>query len=109
MLLRHRAGEKKMWSVVRVPRVEDEDRRQLHRELLTAKRDRTRVRNRIQGLLASHGLRVALQGDVPAQLSQLRQWDGSPLPPALRARLEREWQKVIFLTEQIEGLEAARR
>ena len=37
MLLRHSAGEKKVWSVVRVPSVEEEDRRQLHRELTTAK------------------------------------------------------------------------
>ena len=29
MLLRHSAGEKKVWSVVRVPSVEEEDRRQL--------------------------------------------------------------------------------
>src|SRR6266511_540366 len=65
--------------------------------------------NRRQGLLASPGLRVALQGDGPAQLGQRRPWDGSPLPPALRARLAREWQKVAFRTEQIEALEAARR
>jgi hypothetical protein len=44
MLLRHLAGEKKVWTVVRVPSVADEDRRQLHRELLTAKRARTRGR-----------------------------------------------------------------
>jgi transposase len=50
MLLRHMAGEKKVWSVVRVPSVEEEDRRQLHREMLTAKQDRTRVINRIKGL-----------------------------------------------------------
>ncbi len=108
-LRRHRAGEQKGWSVVRVPRVAAEDRRQLHREWLTATRDRTRVTNRRQGLLASPGLRVALQGDGPAQLGQRRPWDGSPLPPALRARLAREWQKVAFRTEQIEALEAARR
>jgi transposase len=95
MLLRHRAGEKKVWSVVRVPCVEDEERRQLPRELLTAKRDRTRVTNRIQGLLASHGLGVALPGDVPTQLSQLRQGDGSPLPPALRARLEAKRRQLL--------------
>ena len=52
MLLRHAAGEKKVWSVVRVPSGVDEDRRQLHRELLTTKRDRTRVRNRLTGRLA---------------------------------------------------------
>jgi transposase len=50
MLLRHLAGEPKVWSVVRVPSVEEEDRRQLHREMLTAKQDRTRVINRIKGL-----------------------------------------------------------
>jgi transposase len=50
MRLRHRAGEKKMWSVVRVPRVDEEDRRQLHRDMLTAKQDRPRVINRLKGL-----------------------------------------------------------
>jgi transposase len=50
MLLRFIAGEQKVWSVVRVPSVEEEDRRQLHRELTTAKQDRTRVINCIQGL-----------------------------------------------------------
>jgi transposase len=108
MLLRYRAGEKRVWRVVRVPSVEDEDRRQLHRALLTAKRDRTRVTNRLQGLAAGDGLRIDLQGDVRAQLGQLKPWDGSPLPPALRARLGREWQKVCFLTEQIDA-EAERR
>jgi transposase len=109
MLRRYLAGERKVWSVVGVPSVEDEDRRQLHRELLTAKRDRTRVTDRIQGLLAGYGIRLHLTGDMPSQLEQLRQWDGSLLPPALRARLEREWQKVPFLTEHIEALEAKRR
>src|SRR5215468_417868 len=109
MLLRHSAGEKKVWSVVRVPSVDEEDRRQLHRELQAAKRDRTRVTNRMHGLLGNVGVRLTLQGDVPAQLAQLRQWDGSPLPSALRARLERDWQQVCFLTEQIKTLEAHRR
>ena len=50
MLLRHLAGEPKVWSVVRVPSVEEEDRRQLHRDMLTTKQDRTRIVNRIKGL-----------------------------------------------------------
>src|SRR5207253_9094276 len=37
MLLRYHAGERAVWSVVRVPTVEEEDRRQLHRELRTLK------------------------------------------------------------------------
>jgi transposase len=59
MLLRHAAGAKNGWSVVRVPSVLDEDRRPLHRALLTTKRDRTRVIHRITGLLAGYGIRMA--------------------------------------------------
>jgi transposase len=109
MLLRHLAGEPKVWSVVRVPSVEEEDRRQLHRDMLTTKQDRTRIVNRIKGLLAGHGVQIALQGDVDTQLDQARQWDGSPLPSALRSRLKRAWQQVGFLTAHIQTLEAERR
>jgi transposase len=109
MLLRHVAGERKVWSVVRVPSIADEDRRPLHRELLTTRRGRTRVINRMKGLLAGCGVRLALQGDVEAQLDQARQWDGSALPAALRARLQRAWQQVQGLTDQIVRLEAERR
>ena len=109
MLLRHMAGERKVWSVVRVPSVDEEDRRQLHRDMLTAKQDRTRVINRIKGLLAGHGVQLALQGDVDTQLDQVHQWDGSPLPAALLSRLKRAWQQVAFLTTHIQALEAQRR
>jgi len=95
--------------VVRVPSVVEEDRRPLHRELLTTKRDRTRVSNRSKGLLAGYGIRMALQGEVETQFDAVRQWDGAPLPAALRARLKREWQKVQGLTEQSGSLEAERR
>jgi transposase len=108
MLLRHAAGEKKVWSVVRVPSVAEEDRRQWHRELLTTKRDRTRVIKRIKRLLAGGGMRLGLYGDVETQLEEVRQWDGTPLPAAW-ACLKREWQKVQHLTEQIGSLEAERR
>jgi hypothetical protein len=53
MLIRWHQGEKKVWSVVQVPSVADEDRRQLHRDLLELNT------NRIKGLLASYGLAVA--------------------------------------------------
>ena len=110
LLLRHLAGSrKKVWSVVRVPTVEQEDQRHLHRELQSAKRDRTRVTNRMKGLVANHGLTLDLKREVPAQLAALHQWDGSPLPAGLRARLAREWERVVFYTELIEGLEAERR
>jgi transposase len=109
MLVRYFAGERAVWSVVRVPTVAEEDGRQLHRELVTTKRDRTRLTNRIKGLLASQGLRVVVERDVPSQLDRLRLWDGSVLAAGLRSRLKREWEKVLLLTQQIRALEAQRR
>jgi transposase len=46
---------------------------------------------------------------VEAELAQARQWEASPRPAALRARLKREWPQVQYLTEQIAQLEAERR
>src|SRR6516164_10729805 len=56
MLIRWHHGERNVWSVVQVPSVADEDRRQLHRDLLELKAERTQHGNRIKGLLASCGL-----------------------------------------------------
>src|SRR5262245_6290662 len=109
LLVRYESGERTAWSVVRVPSDAEEDARHLHRELLTAKRDRTRVTNRIGGLLANQGLEIELTKDVADQLDRLRRWDGSPLPGGLRRRLAREWEKVRFLTQQIDALTRERR
>src|SRR6266545_474614 len=54
-LVRFAQGERQVWSVVHGPSVDDEDRRQLHRELFTLTGARTRQINRIKGLLALHG------------------------------------------------------
>jgi transposase len=109
MLLRYVAGEQRVWSSVRVPSLEEEDRRQLHRALATAKRDRTRVINRIKGLLASQGLVRPPSGAFQQQLESLRLWDGSPLPAGLRHRLGQEWAHVQVLAQRLGQLEAERR
>jgi len=108
LLIRYRSGEKKVWSVVRVPTVEEEDQRHLHRELLALKKDRTRHINRIKGLLAGHGIRLEARGDFVARLDQVRQWDGSPLPGGLKARLRREYERLLKAEEQIKELEKER-
>ena len=56
MLMRYHLGEKKVWSVVHVPSAEAEDERQLHREMMALKRERTRHINRVKGLLAGQGV-----------------------------------------------------
>jgi transposase len=109
MLLRYHGGEHGLWKVVHVPDVADEDRRQLHRDLLELKGERTRHVNRIKGLLAGCGLAVtALGDDFPEALAELRQWDGTPLPPALRQRLLREFERHQFVDRQIRDLENER-
>jgi transposase len=106
MLLRWESGEKKVFRVVRVPTVEEEDRRQLNRELDTAREDRGRVTNRIKSLLYAQGIRLEKVKDLLALLDPKL---GGALPERLRARLEREWRHVQLLEETIRELEAERR
>lgn len=109
MLMRYDGGEAKVWSVVRVPSVEVEDRRQLHRELDLLRRERTRMTNRIKGVLINVGYRVNNCFDLPAELQQARLWDGRRVGPALKARLLREHRRLELVEEQIRELEAQRR
>jgi transposase len=87
MLIRYHGGERKLWSVVRIPAADDEDRRQPHRELIAVKGQRTEHSNRIKGLLANLGLDVEVDEQLPERLGQLRQWDGAPVPTELTARI----------------------
>ena len=109
MLIRAEAGEKKVWSVVNVPTSVEEDHRQVHRELLFARRDRGRHTNRMKGLLAGQGVPLANLREFPTHLQTARRWDGTPVPPLLRARLEREWATVQAYTLRIRALKHERR
>jgi transposase len=109
MLVRSELGDSRVWSVVRVPSVEEEDQRQLHRELMTLRRERTRQINRIKGLLIAAGVRLRIGRDFFEQLDQVRLWDGTPLPSGLRFRLEGEFERLEFIRGQVADLEAERR
>jgi transposase len=109
MLMRAEGGEQKVWSVVNVPTSVEEDRRQVHRELLFARRDRGRHTNRMKGLLAGQGVPLAKLREFPTHLRTARRWDGTPLPPLLCARLEREWATVQAYTTRIRALKHERR
>ena len=108
MLLRYHTGERRVWSVLHVPTVADEDRRQLHRELRTLQKERTRVTNRVKGLLAAQGVRLPKGTALKGALATVRLWDGSALPAGLRARLERECEHAQFLRATIGQLERER-
>jgi transposase len=109
MLLRHAAGARQGWRSVRVPSVAAADRRQLHRALTTAQRDRTRVINRIKGRRASHGLVMPHGGDFSQPLAPRRLWAGTPRPAGRQHRLGPEWEQVVALTPRMAQWAAERR
>jgi transposase len=106
MLVRYHGGEKHLWRVVRVPSREDEDARHLHRELEALKRERTRYRNRIHGILIQHGLRVnnPSKKKFVKELDLMRTWDGRELPPEMKVRLVRVHERLRMVEEQISCL-----
>jgi len=109
MLLRYHGREKKVWHVVRVPTVEQEDNRQLHREMMALKKERTRHINRIKALLTGQGLRMQVRADFLHQLETIRLWDGSRLPEGLVGLLQREHKRLQLVEEQIGELERERK
>lgn len=108
LLMRWAGGERKVWSVVHVPSAAAEDERQLTREIATVREDRTRVRNRIQGLLATQGVRLALDAQFAQALAAVRTGDGGRFPPALRERILREWASLTTVEARAAVLHDAR-
>jgi transposase len=104
LLMRYHNGESQVWSVVNVPTPEDEDRRQLHRDRDQLVRERTEHTNRIKGLLAAIGLDVIVDAPLLMRLDNLRQWDGTPVPPELRARIAREFERWRLVDSQLSDL-----
>jgi transposase len=101
LLCRYHGGERKVWSVVNVPTVADEDRRQLHRGLKDLQRQQTECSNRIKGLLASQGLDAPVDANFRTTLAQLRDWAGQPVPAGLQQRLLQEFAVWEALHRQI--------
>jgi transposase len=91
MLCRYHSGERKVWSVVNVPSVADEDGRQLHRGMKDLQRQKTECSNRIKGLLASQGLTAAVDAKFRATLAGLRDWADQPVPAGMQMRLLQEY------------------
>ena len=110
MLLRYHAGESKVWSVVKVPQAADEDRRQLHRELIEVQDERTEHVNRIKAFLAGQGIALAsVTATFPEQLAKLRCWNGSELGADLRQRLLREFARWQLADRHVKELEQERK
>ena len=107
MLQRYCAGERRMWSVLRSPTMQEEDARRVDRELQRLTGERTAHINRIGSLLVLHNLRAGRIGG--------RDWaawwksHGEQVPPALRAEIEREVERLALVKEQTKAIEARQR
>jgi transposase len=107
---RHLRGEPDACSVVRVPSVEEEDAKRLHRERKRLVQERVQHVNRIKGLCALHGIYdyQPIQADRQTQVEGLRTGDGRPLPPRLKAEIMRELQRLELVLQMIADVEAER-
>ena len=109
-LMAYLRGEPKVWSVVRVPSVAEEDARRLHRERDRLVSERVQHVNRIKGLCALHGIYDyhPLRPQAMARLEQLRTAQGGALPPRLKSEIKRELHRLELVVEMIATLEAER-
>lgn len=103
-------GEPRVCSMLRVPTIEEEDRRRIGRERTALVKERTLHTNRIKGLLFSVGVREyePSRRDRRRCLEELRTGSGQPLPAHLKAMLVRELDRLELLIEQIKQVEAER-
>jgi transposase len=109
-LIRWCQGEQHVWSVVRVPSVEEEDLRRSHRERGRLVHERTSHINRIKGLLFAQGIRgINIKAHFgKLKPSELVTGEGRPLPPRLASEIAREISRLALIQEQIAVIDRER-
>ena len=100
-LVRYWRGEQDVWRICRVPSVEEEDRRQRHREVEVLKEERKQHRVRIQSLLFTHGIRTSVGQDFSKKLECCVCWNGATIPAELKQRIENEYHRLQLVEAQI--------
>jgi len=107
MLVRYAAGEQRVWRVVRVPTVEQEDARRLHRELERLNQERNAHVSRMRSLAVLHNVHLERVGGRGWGL-RLEQLQGR-LPAALWQEIARESRRLELVTTQIAVVERSRK
>jgi transposase len=103
-------GERHVWSLVRIPSIDEEDLRRSHRERSRLVRERTAHINRIKGLLFAQGIRgINVKSRYKTlAVDKLVTADGHRLPPRLAGEIAREIQRLAMVQEQIAVIERER-
>lgn len=103
-LIRYDGGELGVWSVLRVPSPEAEDERQTHRDIGVLQRERQQHRMRIQSLLFTQGIDVAVTPKQMRELDSMRCWNGQPLGQQMKERIRREYARLRAAEEALLSL-----
>ena len=82
-----------------MPTVKDKDHRQLHRELMELRKERTRQINRIAPCCTQWYINYFV-----VWLKEVRRWEGSALPPGMVERLRREYERLELIRGQIKTI-----
>jgi transposase len=103
-------GERHVWSLVRIPSIDEEDLRRSHRERSRLVRERTAHINRIKGLLFAQGIRgINVKSRYKTlAVDKLVTADGHGLPPRLAGEIAREIRRLAMVQEQIVEIERER-
>jgi transposase len=105
MLVRVCCGERRVWSEVHVPTVDDEAGRQVSRERTALTQDQTRLVNQMRGWVATWGATLPTRRRG-SWWTTMRDWAGAALPTEVQARLARAEARLAGLEAQIAELDA---
>ena len=109
ILAAHAKGDHKVCSVVRVPAIEEEDAKRQHREREHLVQERVRIENRIAALLTTQGIRKRPSlRSWEKGMEDMRTGDGRPIPPLLRAEVDRLRRRLTMTLEMIREVESER-
>jgi transposase len=106
-LMAYCRGEPRVARIVRVPDREQEDARRDTREYDRLKKEHGAHSKRIIALLRLHGIPVGnpCRSDWLTWLSKQQDRNGQPVPPRLRAEIERQHERLMLVRKHLAALE----